>query len=198
MMEQLGTYKGKRFDQFPAWEGQGLPLRENCDPLNPRQALLWMFTAMPGVQGAPLPLPTEYWEMVSWRMWILGARPIRKPQLKYQPPQNAVADRWSASGQWVTLCTPDLPRKSLAEVVSVLPQADRAELKNIVLDQLGLDGTGLPPTPAGHMTVRELAGRLDVEGDRLVQILQDFGMPADPDSFVDREVGERIAAHLGL
>ncbi|MGN0125729.1 MAG: DUF2744 domain-containing protein, partial [Rhodococcus sp. (in: high G+C Gram-positive bacteria)] len=73
--DNLGKINGKTFDQWPAWEGQGLPTYDNCDLTNPRQAMLWTFTAMPGVQGAPLPLPTEYWETVSWRQWMLGIRP---------------------------------------------------------------------------------------------------------------------------
>jgi len=197
-MEQQGLVRGKAFDQWPAWEGQGLPLRENCDLRNPRQAFLWMFTGMPGVVGAPLMLGTEYWEMQSWRMWILGARPSAKPTLKYQPPKNAVADRWTAQGEWVSMETPDLPQSSWTDVVAQLPQSDRAELKQVVLEKMGFEDVPELSAPAGHLQVSELASRLDVDGGQVVELLGNLGLDVDPDAYVGREIADRLVAHLGL
>lgn len=196
-MEQLGTVDGRTFDEWPTWEAKGLPTFDNCDQSNPRQAFLPMFTAMPGMQGAPLILPTDYWECVSWRMWVLGARPTGAPQLKYQPPANMVADRWTAAGQWVTLDTPDPERPTLASEFSGLSQADRAEIQQIVMDRIGMDRPQ-PGAPAGHLRVDEMAGRLGLEVADLVKVLESFGMPAKPDSFVGRDVADRIVAHLDL
>ncbi|MGC0364998.1 hypothetical protein ABH922_002982 [Rhodococcus sp. 27YEA15] len=197
-MDQQGVFRGKAFDEWPAWEGRGLPVRENCDLRNPRQAFLWMFTGMPGVVGAPLMLGTEYWEMQSWRMWILGARPSAKPTLKYQPSSNALEDRWTAQGDWVPMDTPDPPRSSWEEIVAQLPHSDRAELKQVVLEKMGFEDVPEPSTPVGHMRVSELASRLDVDADEVVALLENFGMSVDVDAYVGREIGDRLVAHLGL
>lgn len=196
-MEQLGLVDGKKFAEWPVWEGSGLPVRGNCDLANPRQAFLWMFTAMPGVQGAPLMLTTEYWEMQSWRMWVLGARPVADPELKYQPPANMVANQWVAAGKWVGVDEPDLPQKTLSDVVDGLGQGDRAELKDIVLERMGLNAA-TPDAPPGHLRVDELAARLNLPVSDLVSALAGFGMSVQPDSYVGRETAERIVVHLGL
>ncbi|QXW04002.1 phage gene 29 protein family protein [Rhodococcus globerulus] len=193
-----GTFRGKNFNQWSKWEGEGLPLRENCDLRNPRQAFLWMFTAMPGVVGAPLMLGTEYWELQSFRMWILGARPSAKASLKYQPPTNAVADRWTAQGAWVPLDTPDPPRNSWEEIVAQLPQPDRAELRGVVLNKLGIEDVAAPSAPTGHLRIDELSKRLDVDVDEVVALLANFGMDVAPDSYVGREIADRLVAHMGL
>ncbi|MDM7488703.1 DUF2744 domain-containing protein [Rhodococcus sp. CSLK01-03] len=196
--DSLGRIDGKTFDQWPAWEGRGLPLRGNCDPKNPRQAFLWMFTALPGVQGAPLPLPTDYWETVSWRQWQLGARPTEEPQLKYQPPMNMVADRWTAAGKWVTLDTPDPVYPTMTDIVSKLSQQDRAELKAVITEKLGFEDVPEPSAPAGHLRVDALAARLGTETADVIELLGNWGMPVGALDYVDRAVGERIAAHMGL
>lgn len=196
--EQLGLVNGKRFEDFKPWTGKGLPLPENCDPTNPRQAFLWMFTAMPGVQGAPLLLGTEYWELQSWRMWVLGARPTEAATLKYQPPANMVANQWNAAGKWVTLDTPDIPRQTLTELVDSLPQQDKAELKQVMLDKMGLGDIDKPDEPLGHLRVDDLSRRLALSVEETITVLSNFGMNVTPESYVGRDVGERLVAHLGL
>ncbi|BDB58996.1 MULTISPECIES: phage gene 29 protein family protein [Rhodococcus] len=196
--DTLGKIGGKTFDQWPAWEGKGLPTRENCDLTNPRQALLWTFTAMPGVQGAPLPLPTEYWEMVSWRQWMLGIRPVRKPKLKYQAPRHMTADRFTAAGRWVDPSTPDLPRATMKDLVSQLGQTDKADLKKTLLEEFGLDGAPKAEAPDGYLQVSDLARRLEVDIDQLVGVLDSFGMKVEPASYVGQGVADRIINHLGL
>lgn len=193
---QLGSVDGKRFEDFDKWDGKGVPLRENCDCSNPRQAFLWMFTALPGLKGAPMLMPPDYWEYVSWRLWTLGARPVEDPQLKYQPPLN-VANPWTAQGKWVDLDEPDLPRKTLSDVVDGLSAADRAELKDIVLDKMGLREE-VADVPAGQYRVMDLAARLDLTVDEMIRVLADFGMNVDPNSFVGRDVADRLVTHLGL
>lgn len=194
---QLGLVDGKRFEDWPRWEGKGVPLRENCDLTNPRQAFLWQYTALPGLKGAPLLMPVDYWELISFRQWVLGARPAAEPQLKYQPPLN-VANAWTAQGKWVGLDEPDPPRPSLRDVVDKLGQADRAELKDIVLEQMGLGGEPIPDVPAGKYRVMDLAARLSITSDEMIETLGRFGMTVNPNSLVGRDVADRIIAHMGL
>lgn len=190
--------KGKRFDQWEPWNGRGIPTRDNCDLENPRQAFLWMFTAQPGQKGAPLMMAGDYYELQSYHMWILGARPQRPPELKYRPPNNMVADRWAAQGEWVDLDEPDPPRTTMADIVAKLPQQDRAELKQLINDKLGVEDVADPSTPAGWLRVDALASRLGVEVDQVRQLLADFGMESNAFDLVSRDISQRIAAHLGL
>ena len=190
--------KGKRFDEWEPWKGRGLPLRENCDLENPRQAFLWMFTAMPGLKGAPLPMPTEYFELLSYHQWVLGVRPQRPPGLKYRPPVNMVADRWTAQGEWVGVDEPDPPRTTMADIVAKLPQQDRAELKELINNKLGVEDVPDPSTPAGWLRVDDVAVRLGVEVGAVRELLADFGVEANPFDLVSRDIADRVVAHLGL
>ncbi|WP_280333097.1 phage gene 29 protein family protein [Nocardia wallacei] len=193
---QLGLIDGKRFEDWPAWEGQGLPVRANCDPENPRQRFLWMFTAMPGVKGAPLMLPPEYWECQSWRMCVLGAGIVGEPGLKYQPPAS-FASPWTSAGQWVPLDTPDPEPLTVADVMDGLSTAEKGEVKNYVLEKMGLLDQ-IPEVPPGQYRASDMAARLDVPIDDLIAALAEFGLNVKPDSFVGRDIADRICAHLGL
>lgn len=194
-----GRVDGKAFEQWPAWDHQGVPTRENCDASNPRQAFLWMFTAMPGLQGAPLMLPTEYWEMQSWRMWVLGARPAAEPTQKWQAPASLTANAWTAPGKWVDLDTPEPERKTIADMIRELPQGTRAEVRAAVLEQFGLDDGDRPGPPAMQYTVESLAERLRTSVDELLAVLGNLGATnLHAGSRVGRDVAERIVAHLGL
>lgn len=194
---QEGLIDGKSFHDWPAWNGQGVPLRENCDLDNPRQRFLWMFTAMPGMKGAPLMLPPEYWEMQSWRMCVLGAGIVAEPSLKYQGPLTT-ANPHTAAGQWVPPETPDPPRPSMKDMVAKLSQPDRAELRSVVLDQLGLEADR-PDTPDGHYRVSDFGRRLGLSVDEVAEVLAKFGMKhVKPNSLIPRGVAEGIVVHLGL
>lgn len=189
---------GKRFDQWEPWKGRGVPTRETCDPKNPRQAFLWMFTASPGQKGAPLLMPDEFFEMQSYHMWVLGARPQRPAELKWLPPNNMVASRWGAQGEWVTLDTPEPPRTTMKDIVAQLPQQDKADLKELINSQLGVEDVADPSTPDGWMRVEDVAQRLGVEIDQVRALLESFGMSANPFDLVSRDITSRITAHLGL
>lgn len=199
-----GRVDGKTFDKFPAWEGRGVPTRESCDPENPRQAFLWMFTAPPGQAGAPLMMPTEYFEVLSWRLWVLGARPSAEPTQKWQAPQSATANPWTAAGKWVDINTPDPEQRTIAQLMRELPAADRAEIRSAVLADLGyedeaLPGKDRPGPPAMHYTVATLARRLDRSPFEIVEVLKNLGLSNISDtSTVGRDVADRIVAHFGL
>lgn len=194
-----GKITGKTFDEWPKWDAAGVPLFENCDPKNPRQAFLPFFTAMPGMKGAPLIMPVEYWELQSWRMWILGARPTGgKRHLKYRPPAT-MTNAWAATGEWVDKSELDPPRKTLRELTKELPQQDRAGLKQMFLEELGLEGDTSVPMPDGKFRVDDLARRLEMPVSDLMVILGRFGIKPDgPGDLVDRAIVDRIMAHLGL
>jgi hypothetical protein len=194
-----GRVDGKAYHQWPAWEGQGVPLRENCDLDNPRQKFLWMFTAMPGMRGAPLMMPAEYWEMQSWRMCVLGADVVNEPTQKWQAPVNTVNPHMAA-GQWVDLDAAEPERKTLADMVRELPQKDRADIRAAVLEQMGLEDDGdRPGPPAMQYTVTTLAERLDTSVPELLDFLANIGVTnLHADSRVGRDVADRIAARMGL
>lgn len=77
------------------------PTRENCDLQNPEEAFLWMFVGLPGVKGAPLLMPIEYYRKVSARLWDLGARPVEEPILEYVPPSGQEPNWLTSPGRWV-------------------------------------------------------------------------------------------------
>lgn len=194
-----GKINGKTFNEWPKWDGQGVPLFDNCDPKNPRQAFLPFFTAMPGVQGAPMLTQVEFWELQSWRMWLLGARPTGgKRRLKYRPPAS-VTNAWTAQGEWVDIDDPDPPRMTLRELSRKLPQQDRAGLRKIFLEELGLEGDTSVPVPDSKFRVDDLARRLEIPVMDLQVILGHFGITSkEPGDLVDRAVVDRILAHMGL
>lgn len=194
-----GRIDGKAYHQWPAWEGRGVPTRENCDLTNPRQKFLWMYTAMPGMKGAPLMMPAEYWEMQSWRMSCLGADVVNEPLLKWQAPESTI-NAHMAAGKWVDINTPEPDRKSIADMIRALPQKDRADLRAAVLEQMGLEDDGdRPGPPAMQYTVATLAQRLDTQVPDLLEVLANLGVPnLHAESRVGRDVADRIAAHMGL
>lgn len=196
--QQLGTWQGKTFEQWAAWDGRGVPLFENCDLENPRQAFLPGFTALPGAHGAPLVFPVEYWQAVSWRLWMLGYRPAQPATLKYQAPASVTASPWNAAGKWVGLDDPEPVRATLKQLVADLPQADKAELAHIVTETFGVGGAVAAGTPDGHLRVDDLANRLGLSSDRMCRALAGFGYQVKPESHVPRGIGDRVAVHLGL
>ncbi|OZF40743.1 hypothetical protein CH296_00355 [Rhodococcus sp. 14-2496-1d] len=174
----------------------GLPTIHNCDLGNPRQVFLWCFVGLPGVVGAPLVFPIEYWELVSFHMVELGLRLAADPIKKYRPTTESMLQKSTAAGTWVGMDEVDPEPTTLADVTRAQVPADqRAELRGVMLDKLGF--------PEGaedvDMPVSELATRLKVNVDRLVMVLADYGIEnITVDSTIDRVVAERLVAHMGL
>jgi hypothetical protein len=123
------------------------PSRENCNPQDPEEAFLWMFAALPGVKGAPLIMPAEYYRQISKRLWDLGCRPVEEPTLEWVAP-TATEPHWMTSpGRWVPAGSApktsehDQARKS----VEKMSLQQRAELlKELQADQPG-------DTPSGRV-----------------------------------------------
>lgn len=195
-----GKVDGKSYHQWAAWEGRGVPTRENCDLDNPRQKFLWMFTAMPGMKGAPLMMPAEYWEMQSWRMCVLGGGITGEPGQKWQAPANTLNPHMAA-GTWVDLDAPEPNHKTINDLVRELSQKDRADLRVAILEQMGFEDShgDRPGPPAMQYTVQTLATRLKTTVPELLTVLANLGVPnLHGESRVSREVAERIVAHIGL
>ncbi|EOM78092.1 DUF2744 domain-containing protein [Rhodococcus rhodnii] len=181
------------FDEWEPWQGQGIPTRENCDLENPRQMFLWMFTALPGVMGAPLITVPEMWEMISFRMWQCGARLAADPVVKYAATRDNILNRWTAAGKWIDVDEPEPPRRSVADSLDKLSHADRIAIRTVLDEKLGL-----PPVEETRLRVSDLAERLRIEPDRAVEVCREFGIETSRDGFVDHDIADRIANHLGL
>lgn len=197
-ISQYPKVGGKRFDEWAPWSGRGVPTRDTCDLGNPRQRFLWMFTAAPGQRGAPLIMPIDFYEGQSYHMCALGAGIVSEPGLKWLPPTRMVENWWSAQGDWVGLDAPEPPRTTMADIVAKLPQQDRAELRELITNQLGVEDVADPSTPAGWLRVEDVAKRLGVGVDQVRALLDSFGMPSGDSDLVSRDIAVRITAHLGL
>lgn len=114
------------------WGGGGVPTRENCDLTNPREMFLWMFTAVPGLNGAQLMLPPEFFMLISEHQYELGARLAAEPLKKYRPPTSNDPHWATSPGQWVPVDTPDPPLNPTKAVVAKLSPVQKAELRQIL------------------------------------------------------------------
>lgn len=118
-MKNMGDY---------TWKKDDVPLRENCDLEDPRQMFLWMFTGLPGVNGAPLPLPAAFWMMVSEHLHECGARLSGDPIKKYRRPTGREPNAFTAPGTWVALDVADPPANPARKFWESLDWQQKAEL----------------------------------------------------------------------
>ena len=135
------------------------PTRENCDPNDPTEAFLWMFAALPGLNGGPLIMPIEYYRNVSKRLWDLGARPVEEPTLEYEGP-SANEPNWATSaGRWVEAgsVTPEAKaRRGMESGLARMGHAQRVEFyKALVAWETGQP---LPDTASGRVVANMVAG----------------------------------------
>lgn len=126
------------------------PTRDNCDPTDPEEAFLWMFAALPGVKGAPLLMPVDYYRLVSKRLWDLGCRPAAEPTLEWVPPSGNEPNWLTSPGRWVpagsrpVLSEADQARAAMARMSS--------QQKHELLTVLEA-GEPFPDSPAGRVAV---------------------------------------------
>ena len=115
------------------------PTRENCNPEDPEEAFLWMFAALPGVKGAPLLMPVDYYRLVSKRLWELGCRPAAEPTLEWVPPSATDANWMTSPGRWVPAGTRPAPdgRQAAREAVDKLTAQQRYELLQVLREDDG-------------------------------------------------------------
>lgn len=127
------------------------PTRENCSPDDPEEFALWAFAALPGVRGAPLIMPTDYYRQISKRLWDLGFRHVEEPALEWVAP-TANEPHWMTSpGRWVPAGS--VPRLSEEEEakrsVAKMKLQQKAELR-LALEEWD-KGNPMPDTPAGRV-----------------------------------------------
>jgi hypothetical protein len=134
----------------PAFEE--FPRKENCDPTNPYQAFLWMFVALPGQNGGPLIMPVDYMQMVSKRLWDLGARPVADPTLVWVPPTGTEPNWMTTPGTWLPVGSiiETTEHQKAQEAISQMTMQQKAELLEALTQwEIGFD---MPDTPAGQVS----------------------------------------------
>lgn len=110
-----------------------------------------MFAALPGVRGAPLIMPTDYYRMISKRLWDLGCRPSEEPTLEWVPP-SATESHWTTSpGRWVPAgSVPKMSEEEEArQAVGKMKHQQKAELR-LALEEWAR-GNPMPDTVAGRV-----------------------------------------------
>ena len=127
------------------------PTREKCDLNDPEEAFLWMFAALPGVRGAPLIMPIEYYRQVSRRLWDLGARPAEEPTLEWVAPTANDPNWLTSPGRWVPAGSIPVPDEEDAARTAVarMAMAQRHELF-VALGEWKA-GREIPDTPSGRV-----------------------------------------------
>jgi hypothetical protein len=122
------------------------PTRQNCDRNDPREAFLWMFAALPGVNGAPLIMPVSYYREVSKRLWDLGCRPVEEPTLEWVPPTSSDPNWMTSPGRWVEAGTGPIQTEE-DEARAALAQMT-AQQRSELFDALN-GGEPYPDSPSG-------------------------------------------------
>lgn len=132
------------------------PTRENCDPNNPEEAFLWMFAALPGLNGGQFIMPIEYFRLVSKRLWELGCRLVEEPTLEYIPPGLNDPNWATSAGRWVeagSVSEEEKIRAAMSIGIARMGHQPKVEFfKALLAWEAGQD---LPETEAGR-TVRDM------------------------------------------
>ena len=124
------------------------PTRENCDPNDPEEALLWMLMGLPGMRGAAMIMPVKVLRMWSKRLWDCGARPSADPTVFYHPPKAGDINPTFAAGQWKE--TPYVPTESPVDV-SKLSMAMKLELARQLREKVNADAPDVPRAVVGRL-----------------------------------------------
>ena len=90
---------------------------------------LWMFVALPGIKGAPLLLPMEFWRGVSKHIVECGGMLGGAQVKQYQPPTDGDAHWVTGLGTWVSMDTPIERPEPADEIVSQLSLAHLSKLE---------------------------------------------------------------------
>lgn len=112
------------------------PLLENCDTENPEEMAMWALVGLPGLRGAPLPMPEAGLRKVSRRLWDLGFR--FHPELrtlKYRKPRAGDPHFLVNPGTWVPIDEPDDEDKTPEQIGKKLSEEQKAALRK----QFGLE-----------------------------------------------------------
>lgn len=127
------------------------PRRENCDPTNPYQAFLWMLVALPGQNGGALIMPIDYMQLVSKRLWDLGARPVAEPVLDWMPPKATDPNWMTSPGKWVPAGTAPMLDEAAAATLALEQMSIQQRAELFAALELWESGEELPDSPAGNV-----------------------------------------------
>lgn len=106
------------------------PVQSECDPKNPKEFAAWALVALPHMNGAALPMSSEYMQMVSEHLWKCGFRFNKKRQkIKWRPPAAGEKHWLTNPGRWVPVNEPDPePEKlDMLDVLRAMKAADEGD-----------------------------------------------------------------------
>lgn len=115
------------------------PLQSNCSRKNPDEFAAWALVALPHMNGAALPMSSEYIQMVSKHLWECGFRwNARYQKVKWRAPSVGDAHWLTNPGRWVPIDDPDPEEKDGPTMVDVLNAMKTADEKGFfdALDQV--------------------------------------------------------------
>jgi hypothetical protein len=195
-----------KFTGERTWQGRTIPCLDNIDPLNPRQAFLWMFTGA-GFSGFPMLHQSEYWESISEHLVeCLGIpldengrllEPIGKSlgweaRRKYLPPPTILIPS-EAAGKWVTADEPDPEPESVDSIMERIPHHEQVAAATWVQQRLGITPDTVMP---GLVTVKDFATQVKLTPKQAVDILADWGIKATVKGTIDRQKAIKIMRDL--
>lgn len=128
------------------------PTRENCDLDDPEEMFLWMFAALPGVNGGQFIMPIDYWRLVSKRLYELGARIGAEPGLEYVPPAANEPNWATSAGKWVeagTVTSKEKDERQATNALAMMGHQQRVELRKAL--DAWKNGGPMPPTMASQV-----------------------------------------------
>lgn len=135
------------------------PTRENCDLDDPQEMFLWMFAALPGVNGGPLLMPIEYFRLVSERLHQLGAMlkcekcgHMKEPTLEYVPPSVEDSHWATSAGKWVpagSVTQEEKERRAMATGIARMGHAQKVAFYKALC--AARDGKPIPGGKAGDV-----------------------------------------------
>lgn len=106
-----------------------LPTFDNCDPNDPEEKFLPVFTAPPDFGGVLYPIPLALCKKLSTRMDALGIDYVRDPSIKFRANPEAMTP-FDITGKWVDVDTPDSDDDAVREqMAKIKPAVIRAVAK---------------------------------------------------------------------
>ncbi|MFD7046047.1 translation initiation factor IF-2 N-terminal domain-containing protein [Rhodococcus jostii] len=167
---------------MPLREGE-LPTSDNCDPNNPEEAWLPALVAIPGIAGAPLPLPIEYLKILATRLWDYGGPPNPDAQSTwYHPPRSGDISPMFAAGQWKDHPPEDTPGIDLTSLSKALQDEVRRQALELegppAPAEDGMAQESAPPAWPETIKVHYLAKKLGHTSKEVLGICAEIGVPA--------------------
>ena len=118
------------------------PTQDICNPKKPDEFAAWALVALPRINGAALPMSSEYMQEVSDHLWKCGFRWHRKyQQIKWRAPSTTDPHWLTNPGRWVPINEPDPPQRG-PDMVAVLRAMKKADEGNFLaaLEEIGREG----------------------------------------------------------